>query len=464
MVFASALVLLGASSERAAGAPAFVAKPCPPRAAGAHVTCGTVTVPENPAKPGGRTIPLNVVVVKAATPAAGAIPMFHLEGGPGVPGTLASPFYVGPGAIYGGSRDVVLIDQRGTGGSDPLTCTELDRKNVWDDEYDPNRVDACRRALEAHADLTQYSTDNAAADVESVRAALGYDRIDIWAVSYGTEVAQTYLKAHPERVHAAVLAGFAPLDVRQPLFHANNAQRALDLLFYECAADATCRQKYPRLRDDWANVLRRFDAGPVAVTVDGRSIQLRRGPFGELVRERMATATSERALPALIHAAAAGDFSGLLGSNPGGPPPVAQGLYLSIVCSEAQSRIPADVMPFTSGTFLGSYRVDEERAACAHWAHRAVPDAFYAPPRDSVPVLVLNGSMDYVATPDWGWQFCSIRKNCEFVSIPEMSHGPYDLDQWTEGACFDQIASSFLRSPGKVDTSCVARMRPPAFK
>jgi len=465
MVSAAALVPLAAPTGRTLAAPIFVAKPCAPRVAAARVTCGTVAVLENPEKPAGRTIPLNVVIVKPVKRAAGAIPKFHLEGGPGVAGTAPSPFYVGPGTIYGASRDVVLIDQRGTGGSGPLTCADLDRRNVWDDEYHPDQVEACRDALEAHADLTQYSTEHAAADVDAVRASLGYERIDIWSVSYGTELAQAYLKAHPERVHAAVLAGFVPLDVRQPLFHANNAQRVLDLLFYECAADATCRLKYPRLREDWASVLRRLDAGPVSVTVNGRSVRLRRGPFGELVRERMATASSQRALPALIHAAAGGDFIGFVGSNADGPPPVAEGLYLSIVCSEAQPRIPADVTALTSGTFLGSYRVVQERAACAHWVHHPIRDSFNLPPRDSVPVLVLTGSMDYVATPDWGWQFCRVRNNCRFVSIPEMSHGPYDLDRWTEGACFDQIASSFLTNPAaQVNTSCVARMRPPAFK
>jgi len=456
-------LLLG-STGLGAASPTLVSRACGARMPAGRVTCGTVDVPEDPAAPGRRTIALNVVVVKPTKPVAGAVPMFHLEGGPGVPATAAAEFYLGPGGVYAESREIVLIDQRGTGGSNALPCPDQERRNVWDDEYDPTMVDACRRALEGRADLNQYTTDNAAADVDAVRAALGYDRIDIAALSYGTELAQAYLKRYPARVHAAVLAGFVPLDLRQPLFHANNAQRVLDLLFYECARDTGCNSKYPRLRDDWANALRRFQNGAVVVNAKGGTIRLRRGPFGELFRNMMGTAAGQRRLPALIHAAAGGDFTGFVSDSSGAAAPVAEGLYLSIVCSEAQPRIPADVTPFTSGTFLGTYRVDQERAACARWPHRQVPDTFYAPPRDEVPVLVLSGSMDHVATPDWGREFCDSRKGCTFLSIPDMGHGPFDLDQWAEGDCFDRIAAGFLADPRHVDTSCIARMRPPAFK
>jgi pimeloyl-ACP methyl ester carboxylesterase len=458
-----ALVLL-ASTAPLIAVPKFVVKPCDSTLPSGRVTCGTVTVPENPVLPGGRTIDLNVVIVNTRVVAAGAIPMFYLDGGPGMPATAAALFYLGPGAIYAEARAVVLIDQRGTGGSNPLQCPDVKRRNDWDDEYDPRAVDACRRALEPHADLTQYSTENAATDVEMVRAALGYERIDVAALSYGTELAQAYLKRFAARVHAAALAGFVPLDLRQPLFHAINAQRALDLLFYECARDSSCRAKYPRLREDWAAALRRFDGGDVTVTLSAQTIQLRRGPFGELVRNIMGTAAGQRTLPSLIHAAATGDFTGFVSDHAGAAAPVADGLYLSVVCSEAQPRIPADITGLASGTFLGTYRVDQERAACAQWPRHPVSDSFYSPPTDEVPVLVLSGSMDHVAAPEWGWEFCRARHVCTFVSVPGMGHGPFDLDRWTEGDCFDRIAAAFLANPAHVDTACVARMRPPSFR
>jgi pimeloyl-ACP methyl ester carboxylesterase len=457
-----AAVFLTSSSASPAG-PTFLVKRCDESIAGPRVTCGSVAVPENRAAPGGRAISINVVVIHPAK-AATRPPMYHLEGGPGVGATPIAPFFAGPGAAYGESREIVLIDQRGTAGSAPLHCPG-EQRPVWADEFDPAVVDTCRRALEQHADLTQYSTENAAADVDDVRAALGHQQIDISGLSYGTELAQAYMKRFASRVHAAMLVGFVPLDLRQPLFHANNAQRVLDLLFYECARDMACNQKYPRLRDEWTAVLHRFDAGAVKVTANGKTIELRRGPFGELVRNMLGAASGQRSIPSLIHAAAGGDLTVFVSTDAGASARVAEGLYLSVVCSEAQPRIPDDIAPFTSGTFLGSYRVDQERAACAHWPRHPVAGSFYDPPSDSgIPMLVLSGSMDHVATPDWGWEFCRTMKRCTFASIPEMGHGPFDLDRWTEGECFDRVAVEFLSGAAQPDLSCIRRMRPPAFK
>ncbi len=427
------------------------------------MTCGTVTVPENRSSPNGRTIALNVVIVRAATPRAGAVPMFHLEGGPGVSATAVGPFYLGPGHIYSATRDVVLVDQRGTGASSPQHCPRLENRAGWADDYDLAAVVTCRDDLQSRADLTQYSTDNASVDLDEVRAALGHDQVDLWALSYGTRLAQVYMKRFPARVHAAVLVGFAPLDYRAPLYHALNAQRVLDLLFYDCARDDACGAKYPALRTEWQAVLGRFEAGPMIATIRGTQVSIARGPFGELVRNMLATAAGQRALPRLIHAAAGGDFSGFVATSSGAAAPVAEGLYLSIVCSEGVSRIPRDSGRFAAGTFLGEYRVERERGACASWPHYDLADDFYVPPRGGAPILVISGTMDHVTTPDWAREFCTSTAGCTLVAIPELGHGPFDLDQWTEGDCLDRVASRFL-DDRTVNASCIAGMRPPSFK
>jgi pimeloyl-ACP methyl ester carboxylesterase len=297
-----------------------------------------------------------------------------------------------------------------------------------------------------------------------VRTALGYAQVDLWALSYGTRLAQVYMKHFPARVHAAVLIGFAPLDYRAPLYHAMNAQRVLDLLFYDCARDEACATKYPELRADWHRVLHRFDAGPVTATAQGGDVAVARGPFGELVRNMLTTAAGQRALPALIHAAVGGDVNGFVSTRAGAAVPLAEGLYLSIVCSEAMPRIPADATRFSAGTFLGSYRVENERVACAGWPVSPVGDDFYAPPRVSVPILVLSGTMDHVTAPEWAHDFCASTAGCRLVDVPELGHGPFDLDRWTEGDCIDRMAAAFLDDPRRLDTSCIGRMRPPAFK
>jgi pimeloyl-ACP methyl ester carboxylesterase len=390
--------------------------------------------------------------------------MFHLEGGPGLAATAVAGFYLGPGAPYAATRDVVLIDQRGTGGSFALRCPVLEDRPWWQDKYTREDTTACRRTLSERADLTQYSTERAAEDLDDVRRALSAPRIDLWALSYGTRLAQVYEKRYPTHVRSAVLVGFAPLDYRTPLFHAATAQRVLDRIFDECRQDATCGKKYSHLREEWSAVLRLFDRGPVAVPVKSATVPLRRGRFAELLRNTLTTAAGQRMLPAIVHAAAAGDLGPFVAAVSGPAPPFAEGEYLSVVCAEAVDRIPADASSATAGTFLGDYRVAQERAACAGWPRAAIPSDFFEPLRRSIPTLVVSGSMDYVTSPEWAREFCATTAGCKLIEIPDLGHAPFDLDAWVEGDCFDRVVQSFFTDPARVDGSCVPKMKPPPFK
>jgi pimeloyl-ACP methyl ester carboxylesterase len=422
--------------------------PCPPPLAKAHARCVSITVAEDRAKPNGRTIDLNVVVVPAVKKKAGEPPMFHFEGGPGIAGTDAALFYAGPGSVYREHRDVVLFDQRGSGQSNPLRCPELEKRGPLEELYPVDEVRQCAQALEKRADLTQYSSERAADDVDAIRRALGYRRIDIWSVSYGTRLAQVYMKRYPSRVRRALLTGFAPLDYRTPLFHAVNAQRVLDLVFYKCERDAACSAKYPHLRDEWSEVI-----GKAKPT----------GPFAEAVRNLMSTATSQRKLPADIHAAREGPITAIEKRFPKDSSAFALGMYFTIVCSEAVPRIGEnEVAQQTAGTFLGEYRVRQELNACANWPKYDVAPSFYDPPKNGS-VLVLSGEMDATTPPEWGDEFCTKLPHCQSIVFPDLAHGPFDLDQWEHGECYDAIAARFLDS-GRVEAGCIKAMRPPAFQ
>jgi len=440
--------LLVALATAGAAAP----QPCPPPLAKAHARCETVTVAENPAKPAGRTIALNVVVVPAVKKKSGEPPMFHLEGGPGVAGTNAAEFYAGPGSLYREHRDVVLIDQRGTGKSNPLRCPELEKLGPLVEMYPLDEVKACREALEKSADLTQYSTERAADDIEAVRRALGYEKIDLWGLSYGTRLAQVYMKRYPSHVRRVLLAGFVPLAYRTPLSHAINAQRVLDLLFYKCERDAECAAKYPQLRDDWSSMMTSAKAAAVPA-----------GPFAEAVRNLMGTAASQRKLPSDIHAAHEGHLDQIEKRFAPDTSQFAQGEYFSVVCSEATLRIrEGDVPTMTAGTFLGEYRVRQELNACANWTKYDIAPSFYDPPK-SGSVLVMSGEMDATAPPDWAYEFCTKLPHCRVLLFPDLGHGPFDLDQWQHGECWDTIAARFLAT-GRVDDGCLKGMKPPAFQ
>lgn len=351
----SAALLLGASAR---GAQPEL-KPCGPEGREREVLCGTIEVPEDRSRTSGRLIALNLAVVKALEPTAGATPLFHLEGGPGVPATLARRFYLDEGREYRRTRDVVLLDQRGTGGSNPLRCAALENRDPLAEMYPVELVRRCRAELERSADLTQYGSLAAAADLDQVRAALDYDRMDIWALSYGTFLAQVYMRAHPGRVRSAVFFGTVNMDPKLPLYHAVTAQRALDLVFFDCQSDPACSAAYPHLRREWRQLVRRLKAGAVSVrridAATGKQVvtALHLGPFAEALRSQMGSALGARRVPHFIHRAAQGDFGPFLESLEGGGL-IPDGIYLSVACAEGTTRIrDGEVERYTAGTFVG---------------------------------------------------------------------------------------------------------------
>ena len=324
--------------------------------------------------------------------------------------------------------------------------------------YVDAEVRSCRAALGKNVDLTSYTTAEAAEDIDAVRRALHYERIDVWALSYGTRLAQVYMKRHPDRLRRSVLVGFVPLDYRT-LFHAANAQRVLDLLFFKCQADVRCGSTYPHLREDWNAVLRSLTEGRAVAN----GVAIVRGPFAEAVRALMGTAAGQRELPSMIHAAAAGDYAPFLARFPKDSSNIAEGLYLSIACSEGVSRIAkSDLEPTTADTFVGDYRVQQELAACAQWPAIAPPTAFYDPPGSPLSILILGGEMDHVAPPDWGREFCDRISGCDYLFVPDLGHGPFDLEAWST-VLLRRDRSTFLAT-GRTDASCLRTMRPPKFK
>ncbi|PYQ22405.1 MAG: hypothetical protein DMF79_05995, partial [Acidobacteria bacterium] len=211
-----------------------------------------------------------------------------------------------------------------TGGSNGLQCPGDEIRSRLEKTYAHDEVVECRRRLEARADLTQYTTDAAADDLDDVRAALGHQRVDLFGLSYGTRLALVYMRRHPDRVRSAVLMGPAPTDLAMPLHHAPDGQRALDLLLSDCAADPGCHRAFPRLREDLQAVLERLDQAPVAVSLPRApgappsTYHLTRGAFAEKVRTRLYAPSSRRSLPLAIHAASQGDFEPFLDPLRGG--------------------------------------------------------------------------------------------------------------------------------------------------
>jgi pimeloyl-ACP methyl ester carboxylesterase len=456
------VAIFACGTASAASKPALT--PCNVPGGAEIVRCGRLEVPEDWARPDGRRISLNFIVMPKRGPGPEHPPVFWLDGGPGVAGTNSANLYSGELAFHRDRRAVILFDQRGTGGSHPLHCPATEQRSALADMWRPANVTACRHDLEKTANLPDYTTAAAAHDIDAMRAALGYPRIDLMALSYGTILAQAYMKLYPSRVRAAALIGTAPLGEKLPLHHAANGEAALRQVFADCRSDRACDAAYPALAADWSGLMRRLAAGPVTVDTGAGPVSIRFGPFGEAIRSRLNTNWGQRAAPLMISRAARGDFSPFLKSvATQGPEPEADGLYLSVTCPEATRRIrPGEIAAATSGVALGRYRIDQQIAACRLWAPARADPAVLRPLNSDIPVLLLAGGRDATTPVAWARQVAAGLPRSRVIVIPPMAHLPVGL---TNMVCLDRIADAFFArgSADGLDISCVMSMAPPPF-
>lgn len=443
-------------------------KPCAVEGLEGEFRCGTLEVPEDPSRPDERRIGLNVLVVPALKPQAGRVPLYSLSGGPGMAATEEVYFWATDGGAHRQHRDIVLIDQRGTGKSNPLRCPALENRNLSGSMYPLGAVRACREKLEQGADLAQYGTANAVGDIDAVRRALEHGKIDLTGLSYGTRLAQAYLRKHPAQVRTMVLLGSVPFTTRIPLDHAPGAQAVLDAIFAACDADAPCHAAFPQLRQEWTQVLERLDNGPIETTFTSKEgvseVNIERGAFGEAFRSHLLTTPGQRKMPYVIHQMAAGNFQPFLASlMPLEGSEIAGGMYLSVMCAEDSLRItPEERTERSAGTFLGTYRVDEQINACREWGATALPDAQFPALTSDVPVLLMAGSMDYVTPDRWASEIARGLPNGRVIVFEGLGHFPIGLDGME---CYDRLIADFFEqgSAAALDPGCKAGMKPPPF-
>ena len=280
----------------------------------------------------------------------------------------------------------------------------------------------------------QYTTDAAADDLDDVRAALGYEQISIYGASYGTRLAQAYMRRYPQRTRAVVLDAAMPLDSKVPLTYAATAQQALDRVFEQCAANAACRRAHPNLRADFARLLDRFRAGPIAtsVTPSGRAtvpVKMSLGDFGYAVRGILYAPRLIEDLPDWIgRAAATGDVSVFAQRywerQRAFSRTFATGLHFSVLCSEDVAFIDdPEIAGATAGTFLGRYVIDEYRRACALWPKGELAPDFRQPVAVSVPTLLVSGAFDPVTPPAFAEQIARTLPASRLVVSGQGAHG-----------------------------------------
>jgi pimeloyl-ACP methyl ester carboxylesterase len=462
------------SAPHPSGRPQWLA-PCELNRVAGGALCGGFEVFEDRDRRQGRRIRLRVAVLPATGPTE-PDPLVFFAGGPGDSAVGAASYVSGTFAALRRSRDIVLIDQRGTGGSHPLTCNLYPGSGAarLTGAFLPLEVvEACRARLSGEANLGLYTTTIAVDDAAELLSALGYDRVNLVGGSYGTRMAQVFLRRHPRRVRTVILNGVSPLADRIPLTFPRDAQTALDGLLAECEHTPECRSAFPNARAEAAAVFERTRRGPIDAAVQDResgatvNVSLPGEMVGEVVRWLLYSPVAARRIPDLFHRAASGDWAPLaeaaIERRRQTMTPGSIGLYLSVTCAEDLPGIdPEEASRGAHGTFLGDYRYREQRAACGRWVAGAVPDGFHEPVASDAPVLLLSGALDPVTPPDAGAQVAARLKNSLHVVVPAGAHGFGGL---RGEDCLRRLQADFIErgAVAGLDTSCVADVRPPTF-
>jgi pimeloyl-ACP methyl ester carboxylesterase len=446
-------------------------KPCTGDDTPVDAYCGSLSVYENRETRQGRQIALNIVVLPALSSDPKPDPFVFLAGGPGQGAAkMAKPIRELFRQILT-DRDIVLVDQRGTGKSNPLDCNDPDDSLKALDLSDADvlaRLKTCMNGYDA--DLRHYTTSIAMDDLDDVRAFLGYETVNIYGGSYGTRAGLVYMRQHGDRVRSAVLDGVAPPNMRLPLFFPRDVQRALDALVADCESDAGCRAAYPELGARIRTLFDRLAKTPPLVPV----VHPRTGERGEvritprLVANVMAATLYQplaaSLIPALVARAEQNDFQGMLALGSQGDPAdpnMSVGMQLSVICAEDAPRYTADeAQKQSTGSLFGPYVMRLQQDACSWWPRGTVEASYYEPVSSAIPTLILSGEIDPVTPPVWGEEIAKTLSNSKHIIMPGAGH--------TAGgtSCGRRLIKNFVDagSTATLDTGCVAKVtRPPYF-
>ncbi len=396
---------------------------------------GYFSVPENRGSEGGRSIRIGMVVLPARSENPAPDPVFLLHGGPGAAATKMFRRHVN-GWIRR-QRDVVLIDQRGTGSSNRLQVrmpgSDDDLQGYFESFFQPKIYEAALPRLQRRADLRQYTTANSVDDFDEIRAALGYEKINLRGGSYGTRSALVYMRRHPDTIRSASLQGIQPISYRNPLPHARSAQNSLDLIFEEIRTTPRYAEAFPDIEAKFQATLRRLEEEPAQVPVthpvtgEEQTIVFDRNAFAEAVRLQLYSVGSNRRLPLMLMRAHTGDYRELaqaaLRQNRSARGNIAWGMLICVTGSEDISRIDsAEIAEACAGTFLGETRIRSQMAVAAIWPSGTVPESFGEPVSVDVPVLLFSGTHDPSTAPEWGADAARHLPNSLHVVIPS-GHG-----------------------------------------
>jgi pimeloyl-ACP methyl ester carboxylesterase len=466
---ACSIALLAVSGAALAGTPLLQLDSCQLTAAKGLIAqraeCGSLMVAENPQLPEGRQIPINVAVIKARSGEPAADPVFFFAGGPGQAATEAFPAAMQALQYAAADRDIVLIDQRGSGGSNPLRCPPPADINALLQTPEPAELERhtaqCLANLDA--DTRYYTTAIAVTDFDRIRASLGYQQINLLGVSYGTRVAQQYLRQYPQYVRSVILDGVVPSELILGLDHDSNLEQALNGAFTACSQDQACAARFPDIATSYQTLRTQVQAHaqtievPLPTSGASQALIFNRQLLTLALRILAYSSENRALLPLLVHDAAQTANYERLGSlalmildelNQS----IYSGLEASVMCAEEVPFYPEQAT--SSNTLMGNSLITLAQQQCALWPHGSVTADYHSRFTSTAPVLLLSGQYDPVTPPRYGEQAAQQYAASMHLVVPGEGHNV------SGRGCVPQLIADFISAPtpAELDTECLTHM------
>lgn len=432
--------------------------------------CGQLSVPEDRSQPAGRQIALKIAIIPAISRNPASDPLVFLTGGPGQAATESYLQYTGVFERINQKRAIILVDQRGTGQSNPLVCPSFnDAGEETNNEQIVALLQDCLKGLEANP--AQYTTWIAAEDLDQVREALGYQKINLYGISYGTRMAQTYMKRYPDRVRAAILDGVVPQAEALGADVAIDAQRALDQIIKRCEKEADCNQAFPQFRQEFNTLLEHLKNNPQKLTLahplEGKEVGVKFNADALAATIRLLSYAPETVslLPMLVHNAyASKDYHQLAAQylivTQQLSDSISEGMGYTVICTEDVPFLNLEeIRQKDRATYLGDVQVEALTRICSVWPHGSLPPGFKDALRSDTPVMILSGENDPVTPPENGAQVAAGLSNSLHLVAPGQGHGVI-----TRG-CIARLATMFIEqgTGNGLDTACVQEIQPMPF-
>ncbi len=499
VAFSCALAACSAGTQSASESPSassFAPGPCPspPHAIPElkRARCGRLSVPENRQHPDGRTITVPVAIIPASSPPAKSDPIVWLAGGPGDDAITEIPLALA--GKLNANRDVIFMAQRGTYTANPkLTCDSVDR---WPAEtlnmpYDaPATGNAyvaatlkCRRELaERTTDLNAYNTAESADDLEALRISLNLAKWNLYGISYGTDLALTYMRRHPSGIRSVGIDGIFPPSVAGGAAAWQSAGEGINAVFKACTAQSACRRRYGDVAGTFRQLVNRYEAAPKTfkVEVPGHSGKVNVMISGGMLLQWAVSPGTHFApkMPASIDALANGDPAPIASTwaapklNPAGIGVVANGLFYGIACGEwVPYETENDVVAagrrafpaFSLSIWKNAPNLPFMRQNCRVWNVPSLSADLRAVTRSDIPTLVVSAQYDGQTAASFGAYVARTLRNATVVTIPNVAHVAYGSPSPAANACAYAIARSFFDVLNRVDTSCIKKIPPTKF-